>query len=123
MTKRQAQQLDFDEIIHEEMAQESGTGTTQNKQVRFNLPDGQGQRSPVKFTVTMNDPQPTTSNEHPLTKKTKTAAAAKKSEGTKQKPARTNPGTGPADTAVQLAHRATDRHQLWDIVNGGNNKQ
>ena len=80
MTKRQAQQLDFDEIIHEEMAQESGTGTTKKKQVRFNLPDGQGQRPPVKFTVTMNDPQPTTSNEHPLTKNQKRRLRRKKAK-------------------------------------------
>ena len=75
MTKREAPQLDFDETIYVEMAHESGGDNTRKNKVCFNLLDNQGQRPPVKFTVTMNNhqptastPPPTTGNQHPLTK-------------------------------------------------------
>ena len=62
MTKVEAQQLDLDETIYAERARESGTDSTSQKKVRFNLPDNQQQRPPVKFTITMNKQQPITSN-------------------------------------------------------------
>ena len=80
MTKREAPQLDFDETIYAEMAHESRANNTRTKKIRFNLPDNQEQRPPVKFTATLNKQQQTANSQPPMAGNQRPLSKNKKKE-------------------------------------------